>query len=466
MTDQGPIGNRPSEGLRPTWSHSGRSLPRRVVQPLQSFLQAEAASGVLLLGAAVFALVWANSAWSAAYEELWATVVTVRIGDVVLSEDLRHWVNDGLMSLFFLVVGLEIKREFLTGELRDPRAAAVPVIAAFGGMIVPALLYLAITAGGEGSNGWGVPMATDIAFALGVLTLAARRAPASLKPFLLTLAIVDDIGAILVIAIFYSEGVDMTALGVAGGLIVVIIALQRLDVRATLVYIALGVGVWIAFFESGVHPTIAGVILGLLTPSVPFQRPEAVSEEARRTAETTVDDPRPPDVDAPQWLRLAWLSREAVSPLARVEAALHPWTSYVIVPIFALANAGVVLTAEALRASATSRVTLGILIGLVVGKLVGISLASWLAVRSGVGRLPRGANWRQLVGAAAVAGIGFTVSLFIADLAFAEELLTEAKIGILYASVVAGTIGLLVLRAGGGSGERAPADDIPAGHEA
>lgn len=438
-----------NEGPRVPWSRSQRALPRRVVQPLQAFLEQETSSGILLLAAAAIALAWGNSPWRSAYEDLWRTVVTVRLGDWVLSEDLRHWVNDGLMALFFLVVGLEIKRELLTGELRRPRAAAVPVIAAIGGMVVPALIYLVLNAVGDGSRGWGIPMATDIAFALGVLTLAARSAPPSIKPFLLTLAIVDDIGAILVIAVFYSDDVSVTALLVAAALVASILALQRLDVRAGVVYVGLGIAVWVALFESGVHPTIAGVILGVVTPSQPFQRPRAVSDEAIRTAERTVDDPEPPDADAPQWLRLASLTREAVSPLARVEAALHPWTSYVVVPVFAFANAGVALSADALADAATSKVTLGVVLGLVVGKLVGITSAAAIAVRTRLGVLPGGCGWRHVVGVAAVAGIGFTVSLFVADLAFTDPMLTaEAKVGIFAASLLAGTVGVAVLRLG------------------
>jgi NhaA family Na+:H+ antiporter len=445
----------PGEGLRVPWSRSQRALARRVVQPLQSFLEAESSSAVLLLAAAVVGIAWANSPWQASYEDLWRTELTLGFGDWSLAEDLRHWVNDGLMSLFFLVVGLEIKRELLTGELRDPRSAAVPVVAALGGMIVPALMYVALNAGGEGSSGWGIPMATDIAFALGVLTLAARSAPASLKPFLLTLAIVDDIGAILVIAIFYSGGVSVPPLLIAVGIGAMMVGLQRFDIRSTAVYVGLGVGMWLAVFESGVHPTIAGVALGLLTPTVPFQRPRAVSDEAVHTAETTLDEPETPDADAPQWLRLAWLSREAVSPLARVEAALHPWTSYVIIPLFALANAGVTFTAEGFRDSVTSPVTLGVLLGLVAGKMLGITLASLAAIRSGLGRLPAGSSWRQVLGLSAIAGIGFTVSLFITELAFTDRLLAEeAKVGIFAASVVAGALGFAILRT-----SRRPSED-------
>ncbi|TMK66806.1 MAG: Na+/H+ antiporter NhaA [Actinobacteria bacterium] len=449
-----PTGEHP--GLRRPWSRSERPVPRRVFQPLQSFLAEEAAGGVFLLAATVVALAWANSPWRDSYQQLWGTSLTIGVGRWAISEDLAHWVNDGLLSLFFLVVGLEIKRELVTGELREAKAAALPVVAALGGMVVPALLYLAVNAGREGARGWGIPMATDTAFALGVLTLAARRAPANLKPFLLTLAIVDDIGAILILALFYSGGITWGALAVAVALCAGIFGLERIGVRATAVYVVLGIAVWVATFESGIHPSIAGVALGLLTPAVPFQRPRAVSDEAHRVADETVDDPVPPDADAHHWLRLAWLSREAVSPLARLESTLHPWTSFVVVPLFALANAGVHLTGAGLRDAATSRIAVGIVLGLVVGKPLGISLGSFVAVRTGIARLPAGVAWRDLVGAAAVAGIGFTVSLFVAELAFANlALVTTAKIGILSASIVAGAVGYGLLRLAAGRSGRA-----------
>jgi Na+/H+ antiporter NhaA len=406
------------------------------------------------------ALVWANSPWREAYERLWHTGVSVRLGGYAIQEDLRGAVNDGLMTLFFLVVGLEIKREFTIGELRDPRAAALPVLAAVGGMVVPAGLYLLVNVGGEGARGWGIPMATDIAFALGVLTVAARRAPATLRPFLLTLAIVDDIGAILVIAVFYSGGVRLEPLAVALGLCLLIVLSQRIQIRATAVYVALGVALWVATFESGVHPTIAGVALGLLTPAVAFQRPRAVSLEAHRVADETVDEPSPPDADAPQWLELARLSREAVSPLARVEAVLHPWTSLVVVPLFALANAGVELSREALREAAGSPITLGVVLGLLVGKTVGIWGASLLAVAVRAARLPAGVDRGSLLGAAAVAGIGFTVSLFVTELAFLRrDLIDEAKVGILAGSALAGILGYVVLSVRGRSVPPARAEE-------
>lgn len=450
----------PETPVRMPWSRSGGRLATRVVKPLQEFLHQEASSGLLLLGAAVIAIAWANSPWRESYERLWSTELGIRLGSVQIVEDLRHWVNDLLMALFFLVVGLEIKRELTTGELRDPRAAAVPVIAAIGGMVVPALLYLALNAGGEGAEGWGIPMATDIAFALGVLTLAARAAPPSLKPFLLTLAIVDDIGAITVIAIFYMDDLAPAALLVALALLGAIFVLQRMEVRATSVYVVLGAAVWLAVYESGVHPTIAGVVLGLMTPAQPFQRPRAVSQEAHRIADQTVDDPVPPDADAQSWLHLATLSREAVSPLARAESALHPWTSSLVVPVFALANAGVVLSLPVVGEAVTSRVGLGIVLGLVLGKVVGITLATVGAVRTGIGRFPEGSTIRHVLGVSAVAGIGFTVSLFITELAFPPgELADIAKVAIFAASLLAGALGFAIL------GRRAAAhgDGVPAG---
>jgi NhaA family Na+:H+ antiporter len=355
-------------------------------------------------------------------------------------------VNDALMTLFFFVVGLEIKRELVTGELRERRAAALPAVAALGGMVVPALVYLAFNLGGEGESGWGIPMATDIAFALGVLAIVSRGLPPSLKAFLLTLAIVDDIGAIIVIAVFYSAGISWPALGVAIGLLLLMRGFQRLQIRWTVVYVFLGMSVWLATFQSGVHATIAGVALGLLTPAVPFQRPRAVSDEARRVADETVDDPFPPDADAHHWLHISGLSREAVSPLARAQHLLHPWTSYLVVPVFALANAGVALSGSALRDATMSGVTVGVVAGLVVGKVLGIGLASMVVIRTGVARMPEGVTWGHLLGVAALAGIGFTVSLFITGLAFDDPALqASAKVGILAASILAGLLGSMLL---------------------
>jgi NhaA family Na+:H+ antiporter len=434
------------EEIRVPWSGSARPVPRLVLRPLQTFLRTEEASGILLLAAAVTALIWANSPWRAAYDALWHTQLTIGLGAWSLAEDLRHWVNDALMALFFLVVGLEIKRELTTGELRDPKAAALPAIAALGGMAVPALLYLAINRSGEPARGWGIPMATDIAFALGVLALVGRGLPTVLKSFLLALAIVDDIGAILVIAVFYSGSISLGPLLAAGGLLGLVLVLQRLQVRWAAVYVLVGMGVWLATFKSGVHATIAGVALGLATPAVPFQRPKAVSLEAHRIAEDTVDDPVPPDADAHHWLHLAGLTREAVSPLARLEHLLHPWTSWVVIPVFALANAGVSISSSSLGDAVTSGVTLGVVVGLVIGKTVGVTVFTWTATKIGITRLPEDVGWSQLIGVATLAGIGFTVSLFITSLAFQTQPVQDtAKVGILIASLLAGLLGALLL---------------------
>jgi NhaA family Na+:H+ antiporter len=433
--------------LRTPWSRSRRTVPRVVLGPIQSFLRLETSGAIVLLASTMVALVWANSPWSESYERLWTTTFTVRIGDVILSEDLRHWINDGLMTLFFLLVGLEIKRELVTGELREPRSVLLPALAALGGMVVPAAIYAAINAGGPAADGWGIPMATDIAFALGVLTLAARNAPPGLKPFLLTLALVDDVGAIVVIALFYSGGVEPVWALVALGIVAALVALQRIQVRWVPAYVLLGIALWFAVAESGVHATIAGVILGLLTPALPFQRPGAVSAEAKRVADLTLDDPSPPDADAEHWLDLARLSREAVSPLARLEAGLHPWTSLLVIPLFALANAGVRLSGGLIGDEVVRPVVVGIVLGLIVGKFVGVAGAILGGVRLGLGPVPEGVGRRGVLGVASVAGVGFTIALFIADLAFADpELLQAAKVGILAASVAAGAIGFAVLR--------------------
>lgn len=443
MADTGPR----NEGLRASFSRSDRLVPRAVLRPLQEFLRTSTAGSLLLLLAVAVALIWANSPWRDGYAHVWHTEASLRIGAWHVDEDLRGWVNDGLMTFFFLLVGLEIKRELVTGELREWRAAALPMIAAVGGMVMPAVLYLALNAGGPGAQGWGVPMATDVAFALGALTLAASFAPASLKPFLLTLAIVDDIGAIVVIATFYSGGVRWGPLLVAVLLVLLIVGLRGLHVLAMSVYVVIGILLWFAVLRSGIHPTIAGVVLGLLAPAVPFQRPHAVSEEAHRIADETVDDPSPPDADAHWWQRLAKLSKEAVSPLARLEHILLPWSSFVILPLFALANSGVELSARALDEAATSRIAWGIVVGLVVGKFLGVWLASVAAVKLGVGKLPDGVGWGSLAGLAATAGLGFTVSLFVADLAFGRSsLLAQAKVGILVASILAGGTGYGLFR--------------------
>jgi len=408
----------------------------RVIRPLRDFLATESAGGVVLLGATVVALAWANSPWQDSYTELWSTEISVGVGSRVLSMDLQHWVNDGLMTLFFFVVGLEIKRELVAGELREPRAAALPAVAALGGMIVPALLYFVLNPSGDGVDGWGIPMATDIAMAVGVLSLFSSRIPASLKLFLLALAIVDDIGAILVIAVFYSSGLEAEWMLAAVLLLGAMAGLRLAGVTRISPFVVLGTALWFAVFESGVHATIAGVALGLLAPTRPFRQVELIDAD-QLTDLSSVEAAR----------ETATIARQSVSVVEYLEHTLHRWTSLVIVPLFALANAGVVISGGALSDALTSSVTQGIVLGLVVGKFVGIALFAWFAQRIRIAVLPRDATWGGLLAVAAIGGIGFTVSLFIASLAFEGAVLDEAKIGILVGSLVAAAVGtLLVLR--------------------
>jgi Na+:H+ antiporter, NhaA family len=416
---------------RPSFLQSDRLLAR-AAQPLVRFLHVEAAGGILLVVASVAALAWANAPWQASYESFWSTSVRIEIGPYLFEDDLLHLVNDLLMAVFFFVVGMEIKRELVVGELRDRRAVGLPAVAALGGMVVPALIYTAFNAGRGGVAGWGIPMATDVAFALGVVALLGHRVPGSVKVLLLTLAIVDDIGAIAVIAVFYTDDLRPQLLLVAVGLALLMHLMHRVNVTARPLLVAVGVGLWIAVYESGVHATIAGVILGLLTPARPMQtglESDEVVDVLENRPELHADDVR----------ATARLIRGSVSACDRLIDALHPWSSYVIVPIFALANAGIVLSSDTFADPST--VLLGVTAGLVVGKLVGVVSFSWLAVRLGLGRLPDGTQWGHVVGVGAVAGIGFTVSLFITGLAFeSPDLQDDAKAGILLASVVAAAL--------------------------
>jgi NhaA family Na+:H+ antiporter len=402
----------------------------------------------VLFAAAVIALIWANSPISDSYFELWGRELAIETGIFDAQEDLQHWVNDGLMTIFFFVVALEIKREILHGELAGFRLAGLPVAAALGGMVVPALLYTAINVGGEGSRGWGIPMATDIAFALGVLALVGKGLPPALRGFLLALAVVDDLGAIAVIAIFYTSELALNALTVALALMIAIAALRTVNVQNGIVHGGLGVALWAAIFESGIHPTIAGVILGFLTPSLSAPDP-TYTDKARRLVDQygeAVHDNDSPRADA----ILGELEEETVlrsSPLERLERLLHPWSSFVVVPIFALANAGVELSSDAISDAAQSSITYGVMLGLIVGKVVGVFGATYFTVRLGLGELPRGVTWRHITGLGLLAGIGFTVALFITGLAFNEpQQIDEAKIGILAASLIAGAAGFIALR--------------------
>ena len=435
--------------MSPSTASSAGAL--RVLHPLRDFFRTESAGGVVLVVATGVALVWANAAPDS-YDDVWSTVFTVGTLDHHLSLTMREWVNDGLMAIFFFVVGLEIKRELVDGELRQPRQAALPAIAAVGGMVVPALVYVAFNAGGAGADGWGIPMATDIAMAIGVLSLLGNRIPSALKLFVLALAIVDDIGAILVIALFYSDDFDPRAALAAAGFLLAMTALRGLGVRRLWPYVVLGVGVWVSIHEGGVHATIAGVVLGILAPTRPFRQPDMVDADVL-TDLSTVERAHETVVQA----------RESVSLVEWLEHQIHPWSSYVIVPVFALANAGVVISRDSVDAAVSSPITHGIILGLVVGKLVGISLFAWLACRLGIASMPRDARMPHIIGVAALAGIGFTVSLFVAELAFGADgsLTDQAKLGILTASAVAAALGcaLLLLATRGRATEARGGDD-------
>ncbi|WP_107764314.1 Na+/H+ antiporter NhaA [Nocardioides terrigena] len=437
----------------PSYLASNKPLARLVARPVREFLRIEASGSILLLLAAAAALIWANSPWASSYDAFWHTVVGIDLGGFRIEETLQHWVNDALMVIFFFVVGLEIKYELVTGGLRDPKTAALPIVAAIGGMLVPAGLYLLIAGGGAGRDGWGIPMATDIAFAVGVLGLLGRRIPSAARLFLLTLAIVDDIGAIIVIAAFYTDDLHLEWLALALVLLGVMIALRMLRVWSLWVYAVLGFFVWFAMLESGVHATLAGVAIGLITPATSLLREDVARSYAQRAL-------RDRHLDPEELSRLRFLLNESVPVVERLQTSLHPLSSYVVLPIFALANAGVALGGGALGDALTSAVGLGIMVGLVVGKPLGILVACLIAVRLGLGRLPDHTTWPMVIGLGSVAGIGFTVSIFIAGLSFpgSDVLTSEAKVGILVASLVAAVIGTVLLLAATRGHEPEPLD--------
>jgi NhaA family Na+:H+ antiporter len=429
-------------------------MAARVLGPLERFLHVEAASGIVLLLGALAALIWANSPWAASYEHLWHTPITFGIGTFTFTESLHFWINDGLMVIFFFVVGLEIRREIHSGELSDLKRAALPIAAALGGMAAPALIYLSLNPAGPSRQGWGVPTATDIAFAVGVLALLGKRVPAALRVLLLALAIIDDIGAIIVIALFYSSGVSVAGLALAAGGVGGVIVLQRFGVRQALAYVVPGSIIWLGMLRAGIHPTIAGVVLGLLTPARSWFGESgflSVGQDAMDEFKmhTEREDHRADDL-LPALERMREARREALPPVVRIQAALHPWVAYGIMPLFALANAGVSLRGIAFDdpTSPPYRIMLGIIVGLVIGKPIGILLASFITTRIGIAALPRGVTWGGILLVGCVAGIGFTMAIFIANLAFTgSSAVGIAKLAVLLASLVAAVIGLVVGRA-------------------
>ncbi|MEE8105010.1 MAG: Na+/H+ antiporter NhaA [Planctomycetota bacterium] len=434
MSDQDP---RPLDSM---------GVPRepidRIVKPITRFLHVEAAGGFVLLGCTVIALALANSAWSEQYLAIWKMRVGFSIGSFEMFHSLKHWINDGLMALFFFVVGLEVKRELVLGELREMRRAALPIAAALGGMIVPAAVYLLFLGDNDGAPGWGIPMATDIAFVVGCMAVLGSRVPHILRVTILSLAIADDIGAILVIAVGYTDEVGVGALlfGFAG--IGVCSLLARLGVRRTGVYVVVGILTWLGFHESGVHATIAGVLLGLLTPARPWANRGAVGASLQQASEFFQGDRfDSAQHKAAKVRRLEQAARETLSPLERLESLLHPWSSFVVMPIFALSNAAVPFEFSDLG----SPVAIAIIGGLVIGKPVGILGLSWLATKVGVASLPEGLTWKSLLGGGVLAGIGFTMALFISGLALDGPELDAAKVGVLAGSAIAAVIGMVFL---------------------
>ena len=428
---------------RGSWSLARRGF-QRIFAPVERFLATEAASGIVLLAAAIAALIWANSPWRATYAYLWHIPLGLRVGRFAFERDLHFWINDGLMTIFFFIVGLEIRREIHAGELSQVRRAALPLAAALGGMLVPALIYIALNAGRPSASGWAIPMATDIAFAVGALTLLGKRVAPALRILLLALAVIDDVGAILVIAVFYSSNLAALGFAVLALGVLFTIALQFVGVRSPLAYIIPGIVVWAGAFVGGIHPTLAGVIMGLLTPAKAWFTHEKFLDETeagvRSLRSNGVVDDRTllPHLDTFQVA-----NREAVSPVRRLEHMLHGWVAFGIMPLFAFANAGVPVGHVSFSGDAL-RVFLGIAIGLIVGKPIGIVALSWSAVRARAAALPAGLRWSYVSIVGMVGGIGFTMALFIAQLAFPEgPLLETAKLSILFGSGLAGVLSLV-----------------------
>lgn len=423
------------------------ALPKKPIDklllPLNRFLHIEAASGIILLVCTILALVLANSPLADSYEAVWQTKVGFQFGGFEMMHKLRHWINDGLMVIFFFVIGLEVKRELVHGELKGARRASLPLIAALGGMLVPAGIFLLLQSGTPAASGWGIPMATDIAFVVGCMALFGSRIPHGLRVLILSLAIADDIGAILVIALGYTEELSLASLFVGLLLLGLVVLFQRTGIRNFGVYAVVGCAVWYFFHESGIHATIAGVALGLLTPTSAYLDTSVVGKLLHRAGDLLHGDWETVENKAGRVRAVQQLSREAVSPLSYLENALHPWVSYVVMPVFALANAGVAFTWSDLG----KPLAVAVALGLFIGKPVGIVLFSGLAVRLGIAALPSGVGWGILLGGATLAGIGFTMALFIAGLALAGELLSAAKVGILLGSGISAAVGMVLLRA-------------------
>jgi NhaA family Na+:H+ antiporter len=427
-------------------------VDRWILDPMRRFISKSSTGGILLFSAAVVAVVMTNSPWAEGYAHFWELEFKIGFGDQALSKPLHHWINDGLMAIFFFVVGLELKREIMGGALSTLQGAMMPVAAAFGGMVVPGMIYYLINPSGPASSGWGIPMATDIAFALGILHLLGNRVPLSMKIFLTALAIADDLGAVLVIAIFYTSQIDLASLGQAGIYLTILIAANRLGLRSTFFYALVGAGgVWLAFLMSGVHATIAAVLIAFTIPAT-VKIDEASYTRRLEGLLKRYKDEEPnnnPLVTTEQLHiieEIRTCSKLALTPLQRLEHALHPIVTFIIMPVFALANAGVSIEGDFLE-SLASPVSLGVILGLIIGKFVGVFSASYLMLRSGLGKLPEDLTLKHLAAVSVVAGIGFTMSLFVADLAFSDmESIKQARFGILTSSILAAIAGYSAVR--------------------
>jgi NhaA family Na+:H+ antiporter len=449
-----------SDSPTPLHERAGRAL-RGVRSGFAAFFALETSGSIVLLAATVIALVLANTGAYGAMSAIGHAKIGIQVGPWSFSEPILGWIDDGLMAIFFFVIGLEIKREVTVGELSTPRKAALPILAAVGGMVAPALIYLAIAGSSSAAHGWGIPMATDIAFALGVLAFLGRRAPKGLRLFLTALAIADDLGAIIVIAIFYAHGFSVTWLLAGLALLALLVMLNRLGVDSPIPYVLIGIVVWFAFLNSGIHATIAGVLVAFTIPTSSRMDPLGFVSFGRERLDEieAIDVPGAHVLMCDEQQEIAFDLRRkasyAAAPLQRLEHALHPWTTFFVLPLFALANAGVRLVGVDVGAVITQPVVLGVFFGMLLGKPIGISLTSWLAVRLGVADLPSGVAWRHIIGGGILGAIGFTMSLFIDNLAFKDPvLLAEAKVAILATSLVAGVVGYLYLRAmGSGGGE-------------
>ncbi|MFA5679218.1 MAG: Na+/H+ antiporter NhaA [Pseudomonas sp.] len=438
-----------------THRHARQDLPRaqvitqRAFATVERFMHIQASSGIVLLVAAAVALIWANSAFAPSYHALWHMPLSIGLGNLSFSQPLHFWINDVLMTVFFLVVGMEVKREIHEGSLSNPRQAMLPIAAAAGGVVVPAIIYSALNMGSPGLQGWAIPTATDIAFAVGLLALLGRSIPSNVRIFLLALAIIDDIVAIMIIALFYSDGLDPSGFMVAGVGVLMVLALQKMGIGNAFAFVIPGMVLWIGMLMTGAHPTLAGVVLGMMTPVIAVRMREKPTDMlARITGELTGQGSSAAH-DQEQMtahlrsLRLA--QREILPPVVRVQHALHPWVAFGVMPIFALANAGITLDGIDLSVSGAQWVTVGVIAGLALGKPLGIVGASWLMVRSGLSNLPEGVSWGGIWLVGLFAGVGFTMSIFIGMLAFIDpNLLGAAKLGVLGGSVIAAVLGLVV----------------------